>query len=98
MQEKNFYQVAPITVEEAERQLKEFVKTDSGSRIEKCVKQSAVFTQKHDKKPIMVSTMKYFGLIAYHLGIYDSLIMMYFYAYRKGYERAKREKCNKHNK
>lgn len=97
MQKKNkdFFHVAPITAEEAENQLKAFTSTDKGFRIEKSVESSVEFTQKHDKKPLMVMQMKYFALIAYSRGIYEALTMMYFYAYRKGYNSAKKEKRNK---
>ena len=85
------YWLPPITEEQAERQLTDYEQTAAGSRMTKAVENAAAFTSKKDKKGLLINQIAYFALVAYKAGIYEAMSKMYMYAFRKGYNRAKRE-------
>ena len=85
------YWLPPITQEQADRELTDYEQTAAGSRMSKAVKNAVAFTSQKDKKGLLVGQVVYFALVAYKAGIYDAITQLYMYAFRKGYNRAKRE-------
>lgn len=77
-------------VSKDERELIEFINTPAGARFEKGVNNAVEFTRKKDKKPFYCSQARYFALVARTEGVFDAIIKLYCYAFRKGYNSAKK--------
>lgn len=84
------YILPPVTQEQAGRDLSEYEQTAAGSRMRKSIDNAAAFTAKKDKSPLRFNNVLYFALLSYKEGIYDAITKMYMYAFRKGYNSAKR--------
>jgi len=84
--ERQYYAPA-LSVEEAEKALASLQETAKGARFMKSLEQARKFTHGHS---MSLKQVKVFCLIAYSKGAFYAVSDAYNYAYKRGYESAKR--------
>lgn len=88
---KKHYAVSHIAEEDIQEYFRECETDKDGQRLIKSIENAGDFRRKKDNGGLHINTFNYFYMLT-HKNAWDGLIALYDYSYRRGYNRALRDR------